>query len=356
MKHRLTIAAFVASLPLAVACGIQTTDDLNTTTRKVDPQIVADFADKVVVPTYEMLATRAETLASAVDAAYAAPTTESLAAAREAWRAAREPWELSEGFLFGPVDTQGLDPALDSWPVNQTDLDAVLGGSQAFTDDFMRDLDDTLKGFHTIEYLLFGAGGDKAIAQFTAREWDYLQAATANFEANAVSLAKSWTEGAPPFRDTFAGAGGNTVYPSVDAAIGEMLNGMSGICDEVANGKVADPFDNRDVTLVESRFARNSLEDFTNNLRSVKNVYYGDVPQAGTQGKGLDEYVAEIDPLLDQKMKAAIAAAIAGLEAIPAPFEDAILDADAAGKIKDAQAKIRALFEVIENELRPALQ
>ena len=54
-----------------------------------------------------------------------------------AWVAARVPWEQSEGFLFGPVDTFGYDPAMDSWPVNRTDLDAVLASGQAFTPEYI---------------------------------------------------------------------------------------------------------------------------------------------------------------------------------------------------------------------------
>ena len=37
------------------------------------------------------------------------------------WITAREPWETSEAFLFGPVADKGLDPNMDSWPL---DVDA----------------------------------------------------------------------------------------------------------------------------------------------------------------------------------------------------------------------------------------
>ena len=47
-------------------------------------------------------------------------------------------------FLFGPVDSQGIDPAMDSWPVNRTDLDAVLNGSNTLDIPFVTALDDTL--------------------------------------------------------------------------------------------------------------------------------------------------------------------------------------------------------------------
>jgi len=42
---------------------------------------------------------------------------------------------------------------------------------------------------------------------------------------------------------------------------------------EVANGKIADPFDQRDPNIVESQFSGNSLADFANNIMGSKNAY-----------------------------------------------------------------------------------
>ena len=74
----------------------------------------------------------------------------------EGWDEARKYWESSEGFLWGPIDTEGYDPKLDDWPVNKVDLDNILAdanvdlGNQGVIDQ----LETTVKGFHTIEYLL----------------------------------------------------------------------------------------------------------------------------------------------------------------------------------------------------------
>ena len=69
---------------------------------------------------------RVLTVAGAVAALRENPGDATLGAACEAWIAARLPWEASEGFLFGPVDFNGYDPALDTWPVNRTDLEGVI--------------------------------------------------------------------------------------------------------------------------------------------------------------------------------------------------------------------------------------
>ena len=69
-----------------------------------------DFANTVVLATYIDLDNRAGELLIAVKALEADTTQANLGQAQAAWKATRKPWEQSEAFLFGPVDTQGLDP------------------------------------------------------------------------------------------------------------------------------------------------------------------------------------------------------------------------------------------------------
>lgn len=325
-----------------------------------DVEVIVAFADQVVVPTYAWLAESAVALESAVAALSAAPDEAKLAAARAAWVAAREPWEQSEGFLFGPVDSFGIDPALDTWPLNQTDLEGVLASGDALTPGYVATLESSLKGFHTMEYLLFGIDGTRQAADLSAREREYLQAIAQDFVALTARLAVSWTSGEGglgAYRDLFATAGqaGNQAYPSLGAAAQEIVSGMIGICDEVANGKIADPYDAQDPLLEESQFSHNSLVDFQNNMRSVENAYTGKVPGAGTSGRGLDTWVAAQDPALDQRIKREIAEAIAAIAAIPSPFSAAILDPAAHPAIENAQAAIRALQATLEGRLLPLL-
>ena len=68
----------------------------------------------------------------------------------------------------------------------------------------------------------------------------------------------------------------------------EMVNGMIVIADEVANGKISDPFNEKDTTLVESQFSFNSISDFQDNIRGIQNVYMG---KFAADGQGLDEFV-----------------------------------------------------------------
>lgn len=147
---------------------IQDEEDINDDTT-LDP-IVENYVDVVVVPTYSKLAGLNEELLTAVNTLNSNRTDANFEAACEAWLASREPWEKSEAFLFGPVDGLGLDPNMDSWPL---DIEAIIQvlesqswSSMEWSED---DTDDAIeaaqsvRGFHTLEFLLFYEGEPRTV-------------------------------------------------------------------------------------------------------------------------------------------------------------------------------------------------
>lgn len=314
--------------------------------------IIASVGNHVIVPTYQDLALKTTKMVEALEQLKTSPTDNNLQAMRFAWRDARRAWEQTETFLFGPVDTQGLDPALDSWPVNRADLDAVLNSGRALDLAFVTALDDTLHGFHTIEYLIFGANNNKSASMFTAREMEYLVSTTQLLHTHAQALFDAWQSSGKNFVAEFNNAGkGSTVYPSQSAALQELANGMTAIVDEVANGKIADPFSQSNVELVESQFSFNSLLDFENNIRGVENVYLGRYLQV--DGPGLNDLVRRNNPALDTKIRAGLDASINAIQAIPFPFRNAILNSTGRAVIEQAQQKLNELKVILESELLP---
>jgi uncharacterized iron-regulated protein len=333
-----------------VACS-DTTRDSGGDLPDASVQLLAAAHD-VILATYADLDAKALLLQAAVATLVTMPTEPNLAAARQAWRDARRPWEQSEAFLFGPVETQGIDPGIDSWPVNQIDLDNVLTGSEQLDKSFIDAQEGTLKGFHTMEYLLFGVGGAQTAAALTTRQREYLTGLTASFRGSTQALAAAWdpTGGAYANELTHAGAG-SMLYPSQSAALQELVNGMIAICDEVANGKIADPFTQQDRSLEESQFSDNSNQDFADNIRSVQNVYFG--TRTGVAGPGLTTLVLQLDATLDTQLKAQLTAAIVAIGNMTPTFGAAISTNPAA--VEAAQDAIRQLKATLESDLMPVI-
>ena len=134
--------------------------------------IVDQFVDKVALPTYKDLAAKNKALLEAVQALQKNPSNATFEAACEAWLASRQPWETSEAFLFGPVSELGLDPNMDSWPLDQDGIVQVMKeqkwSSFQWTGDYDEDSEaieaaQSLRGFHTLEYLLFKDGKARTV-------------------------------------------------------------------------------------------------------------------------------------------------------------------------------------------------
>lgn len=136
---------------------------------QLDP-VVNDYVDNVVLPTYKSLSEGSAALTQAVQAFYNNPTNDTFSDACEAWKVAREPWEKSEAFLFGPVDALGLDPNMDSWPLDQVAIVNILNSGNFddlnWTDgesDDEIEAAQNVRGFHTLEFLLFKNGEPRTV-------------------------------------------------------------------------------------------------------------------------------------------------------------------------------------------------
>ena len=129
--------------------------------------IVKQYVQTVVEPTYKNLKKKVTALMTAVTTLNSSRTNANFTAACNAWLEARQPWETSEAFLFGPVADQGLDPNMDSWPLDQEGIVNVLKTGNWDQMDWSGEYDEdnsqqeqaqSLRGFHTLEYLLFKDG------------------------------------------------------------------------------------------------------------------------------------------------------------------------------------------------------
>lgn len=134
--------------------------------------IVNQFVDAVALPTYKDLVDKNYALLATVEALNAHPSNNAFSAACAAWLAARQPWETSEAFLFGPVSELGLDPNMDSWPLDAIGIANLLQSQKWAEMEWSGDYDEdnqaieaaqSLRGFHTLEYLLFKDGQPRTV-------------------------------------------------------------------------------------------------------------------------------------------------------------------------------------------------
>lgn len=349
--------SFIVLLALSTSCKKPKEVDPNSNTTQnpttLKKDVLVDISANVIHATYMDMNVKAQNLHNAVVTLSISTNSSNLQNAQQAWKDVRSAWEQAEGFLFGPVSIDNIDPRIDTWPVDFARLDSVLSTSTPFTSSYVDNLEDALKGFHPIEYLLFGNNGSKSASSFTIREIDYLIALSENLKTLCQQAENSWNPSIAlnyTFELNNAGAGSN-VYQTQRAAYEEIIDAMIGICDEVANAKIAEPFINQNPALEESPFASNSMNDFTNNIKSVQNLYLG---KYSADGKGLEDLIKASNLSMDGQIKTKIANALNALNNITVPFGQAIVSQQT--QIQNCITAINDLKSYLDQTTKPYLQ
>ena len=385
MKKQLFMMGLaVMGLCTFTACSSSSDDDKkNDESQEVTIQdseydaIINQYVDNVVMPTYRDLKTNNSALYNAVVAFGNNPSNAGFQTICDAWLAAREPWESSEAFLFGPVADFGLDPNMDSWPLDQEAIVNTLKSQQWNNMTWEGDYDEddeaiaaaqNVRGFHTLEFLAFRDGkartltdnaasdnaADYVYDESNATAWAQYMRNTAQLLVDDVTLlCDEWENGyADKFKKHNAGD-----FTSGISCIEQLIDGCIDIAGEVGGAKIGEPYDlyvsgktTEALYAVESWYSWHSRDDYTNNIYSIRNAYYGS-RDGSINNNSLSKLVAKYNPELDEEVKAAIQVTVNAIQAIPQPFRNNINSKEA----EEAMVACALLSTILEDELKPFL-
>lgn len=360
---------------LFTACG---SDDPEPDVNQLDATktaILSQYVNGVVVPTYKSLADNAIELSELCAQLRKNPSQSLVDQACDKWIEARKYWELSEAFLFGAAGDYFIDPHIDSWPLKKSSLDEVLNNSALMAEldedgagaDGFTTLGYGLLGFHAVEYVLFRDGAPRELSNITENELIYNAAVAEDLAIQAARLEASWAgmsnvssikqqmlednelEPSMNYGETMINAGkaGNASYKTQLDAMVQLLQGASDISDEVGNTKITDPVNSGNVLDVESWYSWNSIADFTDNIRSVRNAYYGSL-NGQVNTNSMASYMARNHASIDTELRRAIDNAINTVAAMPAPFRNHLTKAETQAAVDACNALMEQLDAAIE--------
>nr|WP_320021188.1 imelysin family protein [uncultured Draconibacterium sp.] len=348
-------------------------------------EVITQCVNNVIVTTYSNLADASVDLYNACATLKSNLTQDNIDAAATAWTTARKYWEQSEAFLYGAASDYNIDPHIDSWPLDQSQLDLALANETLIgnmeTDgcnfDGFSTLGYGLLGFHAVEYMIFRDGDarnvdggtdsdDKKYAALSSEELIYCAAVAEDLRNQCIRLEASWAgiDNITSAKQTIledaelepsmdygkametAGESGNVLYKTQIAAYVQILQGASDISDEVGNTKITDPVNSGDVLDVESWYSWNSIDDFADNMRSVQYAYLGNTSSTAIDAS-VSTYVKSLNKTLDSEIQTAIATAISKIEAMPAPFRNNLTES--------ASASAKAACNTVMDKLEEAI-
>ena len=313
---------FIAFLSLGFASCHKVDVETSTTNFAATEQtVINDFVNNTALPQYSNLVSAAVALNNSVQALQASPTGANLAAAQASWKNMRGIWEQCEGFLIGPVEDNDYDPNTDTWPTDYAQIDSLLSSSNPLQTSDVEALPQTMRGYHPIEYLIFGIGSTKKPEAITSRQLQYLVSLAADMLYNNIQeLYQSWAAAPNNYAQQLLTAGkGSSVYAKRQDLLLAIVGSMSDICNEVGSEKMYNPYIYKDSFLTESPYSGNTLIDFKNNIVGVRNVYLG-----MNGNTGIKDLISSKNKSLDNQVQAQLAIAINSFDNITERYEEAI--------------------------------
>jgi putative iron-regulated protein len=327
----------------------------------LDPLVAREVVEthaRMVFAVYSDALAEARQLQVALEALVADPSEGTMAAAREAWKAARVPYMQSEAFRFseGPIDRDrgAVEGLLNAWPMDEAYVDAVKDAPESgiinqpvefaeITKDLLKSLNERdgeaniSTGYHALEFLLWGQDLD-ADGPGTRSFHDYQQGVGKNAHRRArylvltgellvehlTELVREWDpQLAGNYRAEFLSA-------PVEESVKKIFIGVVTLSqDEVPGERLGVAYATKGQEDEQSCFSDNTHMDMIDDIRGIRNVITGryDGPTR-VAGAGLHALIGKADPALAAKVVASIEVALAAAEAVPAPFDQAILGAD----------------------------
>ncbi|MBE6261424.1 MAG: imelysin [Prevotella sp.] len=319
-------------------------------------QVLTNLVSNVIVPTYTDLANDVEDLEKTLNGLTTSTITQAqIDKACTDFKAARQHWERSEAFLGGAASDFSIDPTIDSWPLDRAELlDYFKGGMKAEIED-----ESTILGFHALEFILFRNGQNRKVAELQgndtytnfetvsgADELKYAQQVCKLLKERCFQLQVAWegeknasrvavvkaaglpyqTENGLSYGENLirAGQDSKSTFPSLKDAVAQVLSSDEGscvaICNEVGTAKVANPFSAGDIAYVESPYSYNSITDFQDNIRSIRNVWYGSINGNAAAGSFNAFFASVGQDAVNTAVTGAFNNAINAIGQMPAPF------------------------------------
>lgn len=336
MKNRFILGMAVAAIALS-ACDDSKKEENSSSFENDIKAAVEQYVPGVVYSTYNDLAAESaqlyDLLAAAADKGVEDLTQADIDAICQKFLQARQSWEESEAFLYGAATDFGIDPHIDTWPLDVEALATALSNAEQVAALEGEDgiayasakLGAELLGFHGIEFILFRDGQNRTVSALQgnedheafsgktvtgAQELLYAAAVAGDLRDNCYRLSVSWNPDAPQawqerceelevpvtlsgsdktYGENMLGAAqaGSTYATWQETASSILVAGCSNICNEVANVKMGNAHSGEDINYIESPYSKKSFQDFIDNILSIQYSLYGKAGAAAPESKSL---------------------------------------------------------------------
>lgn len=339
---------------LLASCG---EDDGNPGNDFDRTEMLQNFADNIIVPAYGDASLAATNLYAAVERFINDPTFTRFNELRGEYQSAYRTWQLVNLFEFGPADNTSLRANLNTFPVNTTNVDALIDAG-SYDLDAIANISS--KGFPAIDYLLYGiAATDPEILALYSTDPDasdyqnFLAAVASDILARTLAVEEAWVDG---YAADFKSSTGNTIGSSIGLFLNAYIFHYERPFRTLKLGLPAGVFSLEGDVFpeeAEAYYSDYSLALLHANFEQLRRVFDGRDAN-GVDGIGIDDYLDGVGAgTLRSTIQDQFAAIDAALDDLTDPLTDQ-LETDRQTVI-DVYGKIQVMVALLKADMASAL-
>lgn len=395
-KFSFTMLALSAVIPAFMACSKEDVkvDDGNATDLALKA-VVEQYVPNVIYKTYGNLADASNDLYNKIStlkssATYSQSQIDDIC---KTFLEARQYWELSEAFLYGAATAYGIDPHIDSWPLDKDKLAKSLSNAETISDldkegaGAVDEVGAASLGFHGIEFIFFRDGKNRTAEALNGNETDeafagravpgkseviFAAAVAEDLRNYCFELQAAWDPACPEDRVRLVedelelnttmdsgltygenmlqtGNAGSTYRNYQEAVASILVAGCSNISNEVANTKIGTAHyvngQDYDPDYIESPYSKKSYQDFIDNILSIKYSLYGSLGATSAAKASIAAFLKDQGWEKADRLEEALAASLQALE--DAMAKGAFVDNPTSVEAENCIVKINALDGLI---------
>jgi predicted lipoprotein len=289
-----------------IACSSGGDDDSNTTENNYDRgALLTNWADNIIIPSYENYQTKVATLVANTTTFTTTPTETNLQTLRTSWFEAYKAYQYVAIYGFGKAEEIGFKEIANTYPTSVSGIEANISSGNY---NLNLQAQNAKAGFPGLDYLLNGLGtDDTTIVSFYVTHTNaenykkYLIAVTAKLKASADIVVTDWKSG---FRDSYVKNTGTSVSGAVNITTNNFVKNLEkdirtlkiGIPAGLFSGGVKYP------EKTEALYKGNaSKELLTISLTASKDFYNGKHFGSTTTGSSLKSYLDFVKAIRDNQ-------------------------------------------------------
>jgi predicted lipoprotein len=311
LNHIITMKKIVLILlGTVIFWGCSDSGPSGTETDDFDRQaILVNWADNIILPSFEAFAIQTEALKSASDAFAEQPNQQTLNDLRDQWLMSYKSWQHVSMFEMGRAMDIRYRDNMNLYPVN---TDEILENIETGSYNFELPSQNDAQGLSTLDYMLYGLGADDAsiLEFYTTHEnaeayLTYITDLTARIDTLTDEVLGHWQNG---YRDEFVSKTGSGANSSLDMMVNDYIfyyekalrAGKIGIPAGVFSGS---PLSNR----VEAYYGGEySKELFMEALDAAQNFFNGTRFGSEQRGESMRSYLEFLETTKNGESLAAL--------------------------------------------------